>query len=61
MNVDERDGFRFINDTDYVDPVGGYHSPGDCINPRGHFCGDCTKLSCEPCPYRNLEGPEGEE
>ena len=42
------------NDT-YYDNVGGYHSPGDCYNPKGHYCGDCTKLSCESCPCRILE------
>ena len=44
-----------IENEDYYDNVGGYHSPCNCYNPKGYFCGDCTKLSCETCPYRNLE------
>lgn len=48
MNID-------IENEDYYDNVGGFHFPCNCYNPKGYFCGDCTKLSCETCPYRNLE------
>ena len=53
MNID-------IENEDYYDNVGGYHSPCNCYNPKGYFCGDCTKLSCETCPYKDLEKGEDE-
>ena len=37
---------------DYYDNVGGFHSPCNCYNPQGYFCGDCTKLTCENCSVR---------
>lgn len=43
-------------DEDYIDEVGGFHSPCNCVNPKGYFCGDCTKLSCKDCVYNELEG-----
>ena len=39
----------------YMDDVGGIHSPCDCYNPYGYFCGDCGKLSCKDCKYRDLQ------
>ena len=39
------------NGEDYYDEIGGYHSPCNCYNPLGYYCGDCTKLSCKGCSY----------
>ena len=39
------------NVEDYYDEIGGYHSPCNCYNPLGYYCGDCTKLSCKGCSY----------
>ena len=47
------DNRKSFNEEDYIDEVGGYHSPCNCYNPKGYFCGDCTKLSCKDCEYRN--------
>ena len=44
------------NDTtdseNYIDEIGGYHSPGDCYNPNGLYCGECSKRSCINCEFR---------
>lgn len=37
----------------YIDEVGGYHSPCECYNPKGHFCGECSKESCKGCTFEN--------
>ena len=42
------------NEETYVDDVGGYHAPGDCYNPLGYFCGDCSKITCDGCKYSTL-------
>ena len=41
-------------EADYYDNIGGFHSPCNCYNPQGYFCGDCTKLTCENCSMRFL-------
>lgn len=41
------------NSEDYIDDIGGYHSPGNCYNPLGYFCGDCTKISCSNCKFKD--------
>lgn len=38
---------------DYLDDVGGSHSPGQCYAPDGRFCGECNKLSCNGCKIWN--------
>ena len=38
----------------YMDDIGGIHSPCDCYNPYGYFCGDCSKLTCDGCKYNSL-------
>lgn len=40
---------------DYIDEVGGFHSPCNCSNPNGYYCGDCTKLTCKDCKYKELK------
>lgn len=47
--------FPWINDTDFVDEVGGAHSPGSCYNPEGHFCGECGRESCKGCKYEEVD------
>ena len=39
----------------YYDEIGGFHSPCNCYNPLGYYCGDCTKLSCKGCSYATIE------
>ena len=43
-----------INDEDYIDEIGGFHSPCNCSNPNGYYCGDCTKLTCKDCECKEL-------
>lgn len=43
---------KVFNDENYIDEVGGYHSPCDCYNPEGYFCGECNKMSCKNCSMR---------
>lgn len=33
----------------YTDSVGGHHDAGVGWQPDGHFCGECTKSTCEIC------------
>ena len=47
--------FPWINDTDFVDEVGGAHSPGNCYNPEGSFCGECGRESCKGCKYEEVD------
>lgn len=42
-----------MNDEVYIDEVGGVHSPCDCYNPRGTYCGECGKLSCADCGFKD--------
>lgn len=44
--------YKVDADGTYRDEVDGYHSPGDCYNPNGYYCGDCTKRSCAHCDFR---------
>lgn len=53
-NLIDRSKFEYLSEEDYIDDVGGYHSPGDCCNPKGYRCGDCGKLSCRGCKYNDL-------
>ena len=39
---------------EYYDDVGGLHSPGNCYNPTGYYCGDCGKKTCATCACRYL-------
>lgn len=32
-----------------TDEVGGVHEEGLGWNPQGHFCGECSKMSCKGC------------
>lgn len=41
-----------IDEESYIDEVGGYHSPGDCYNPKGLYCGECSKESCADCEFK---------
>lgn len=50
--------YKVEEDGAYRDEVDGYHSPGNCYNPNGHYCGDCTKRSCAHCDFRFLEEDE---
>lgn len=38
-------------DNGYTDEVGGTHGGGTGTNPLGHFCGECTNLTCKNCSY----------
>ena len=59
-SIGAKEGIDYINkviykigeDGTYRDEVDGYHSPGDCYNPNGYYCGDCTKRSCAHCDNR---------
>lgn len=46
---------------DYFDDVGGYHSPCNCRNPNGYFCGDCGKLTCANCKFKELTEEDYDE
>lgn len=40
-----KDGFDY-----YIkDDLGGVHTDGVGYTPDGHFCGECTRESCEGC------------
>ena len=45
----------WVREEDYLDEVGGFHSPGQCYNPEGHFCGECNKESCKGCAYEEVD------
>lgn len=45
-------------DEDYIDEVGGIHMPGNCYNPVGYFCGECSKSSCKNCAFADYYGDE---
>lgn len=44
--------YKVSEDGTYRDEVDGYHSPGDCYNPNGYYCGECSKRSCAHCDSR---------
>lgn len=44
--------YKVSEDGTYRDEVDGYHSPGDCYNPNGYYCGECSKRSCAHCDLR---------
>lgn len=33
----------------YTDEVGGHHDSGCGWMPDGHYCGECSQLSCKDC------------
>ncbi len=33
----------------YKDGIGGVHDCGLGWNPNGHFCGECSYISCADC------------
>ena len=39
----------------YYDDVGGFHDCAEGWNPKGVWCGECTKGSCRDCSSRDLE------
>ena len=43
---------------DYVDEIGGFHSPGDCYNPNNVWCGECGKLTCKGCEFAEAKTEE---
>ena len=40
----------------YFDDVGGFHDSGMGYNPKGVWCGECTRESCRDCSSRDSEG-----
>lgn len=53
--------YKVSEDGTYYDEVDGYHSPGDCYSPKGHYCGECSRRSCAHCGYTYLEEEEWED
>lgn len=53
--------YNVSEDGTYRDEVDGYHSPGDCYSPKGHYCGECTKRTCAHCDFAYLEEEEWED
>lgn len=53
--------YKVDADGTYRDEVDGYHSPGDCYSPKGHYCGECTKRTCAHCDFAYLEEEEWED
>lgn len=47
--------YPWVREEEYLDEVGGFHSPGDCYNPEGHYCGECNRESCKGCAYEEKE------
>ena len=41
------------NDDGYFDEVSGYHSEAIGWNPHGIWHGECTRASCNGCPYEH--------
>lgn len=38
----------------YYDEVGGFHDSGTGYSPNGIYCGECSRLSCRNCKYKDL-------
>lgn len=53
--------YNVSEDGTYHDEVDGFHSPGDCYSPKGHYCGDCGKRTCAHCDFAYLEEEEWED
>lgn len=53
--------YNVSEDETYHDEVDGYHSPGDCYSPKGHYCGECGKRTCAHCDFAYLEEEEWED
>lgn len=47
--------YPWVCEEEYLDEVGGFHSPADCYNPEGHYCGECSRESCKGCEYEEME------
>lgn len=44
---------KYNDDDGYFDEVGGYHSEAIGWNPYGIWHGECTRASCNGCPYEH--------
>jgi len=40
---------EYVYDPAIIDSVGGIHDEGLGWNPKGNFCGECSKVTCENC------------
>ena len=49
---------QWLDEDTYIDDVGGYHSPGQCVSPCNVFCGECCKETCANCIFANMTSEE---